>query len=255
MFASLTYDGPRRLGWKVPTKIIDDPNRGFVRVPDPSKRRPIWSSDSPDPYAQKPLDGHDSRYSKGHSRPYFLPPLNDEVQQEDYRDVYDDESTDMLDDDMLDVMEDAYDTQGGPKIRKKRKRTKYLKRSVSDAIAWATRQIRRPSQSWYKLCQSFVRQAYGVPGWADSAQLAWDKIPNHKKTIGGSPFSAPRGAALYYSGGEFGHVALATRTKCLSNDYRRSGKINFAPRNFPKWNQKYLGWSMWTPFGEMRPYS
>jgi hypothetical protein len=67
--------------------------------------------------------------------------------------------------------------------------------------------------------------------------------------------NAPRGALLYYSGGRYGHVAIATgRTnlRCLSNDYVRQGKIDYAPRSFSRWGLHYVGWSVWTPYGELR---
>lgn len=229
---------------RIPTIVINTED-GFKRVPSPSYRQPEWVSSAPNPYKQYEQNwkrSTDGRYPRGGS-PFnyydesFRSPL---VGQEDYRDVYRMEFT-------TDEEEEDYLVGRG---------TKYLKRSVSQAIEWARRQIHHPSQSWYRLCQSFVRQAYGVPGWADSAIIAWNKIPNGKKHIGGSPSSAPRGAALYYSGGQWGHVALASRTHALSNDYKRRGKIDYAPRGLPAWrNFRYLGWSMWTPYGEMRPYT
>ena len=132
----------------------------------------------------------------------------------------------------------------------------YLKRSVDEAIEWAWGQAKDPSQDWTGLCQSFCRQAYGVGPWAASAIKAWERIPKAKKVIGGSPEDAPRGVLLYYSGGQFGHVALAigkkTNRSCLSNDYVARGKIGRAPRGFPRWGIRYLGYSAWTPLGTMQ---
>ena len=133
---------------------------------------------------------------------------------------------------------------------------KYLDRSVQDVMAWAKSQVKDPDRGYKGLCQSFCRSAYGVPAWAPSAILAWEKIPAKHKHAGGSPSDAPRGSLLYYSGGKYGHVAIAagrkTSDKCLSNDYvRREGGIDYAPRTFPRWGIKYLGWSAWTPFGEL----
>lgn len=134
-----------------------------------------------------------------------------------------------------------------------------LTRDVDDAIAWGKNQITNPSQDWTGLCQSFVRQCDGVSAWAGSAIEAWGKIPNSEKVAGGTPFDAPRGSAIYFAGGAYGHVALCigktTNTKCLSNDYVRSGMIDEAPRDFPRWGLTYLGWSFWTPYGELRPGS
>lgn len=134
-----------------------------------------------------------------------------------------------------------------------------LDRDVDEAIAWGRKQIDHPTQSWDGLCQSFVRNCDGIPAWASSAIEAWGKIGNSEKVAGGTPFDAPRGSAIYFAGGAYGHVALCigktTNTKCLSNDYVRRGKIDEAPRDFPRWGLTYLGWSFWTPYGELRPGS
>ena len=132
----------------------------------------------------------------------------------------------------------------------------YLARTVDEAIAWAWGQAKDPSQDWTGLCQSFCRQSYGVGAWAPSAVKAWGRIPKAKRTEGGKPEDAPRGALLYYAGGQYGHVALAigkkTKNSCLSNDYTERGRIGRAPRTFPRWGVRYLGWSAWTPFGTMK---
>jgi len=129
-------------------------------------------------------------------------------------------------------------------------------RTADQVIAWSRAQIEHPSQSWKGLCQSHCRQAYGIPAWSGSAIGAWKLIPAGKKHPGKDPAKAPRGALLYYSGGKYGHVAIAigkkTSDKCLSNDYVRPGMIDVAPRSFAGWGLKYLGWSTWTPFGELR---
>lgn len=129
---------------------------------------------------------------------------------------------------------------------------KKLDRTVQEVMAHSRRQIAHPDQDWKGMCQSHVRQAYGVPAWAPSAIAAWRRIPSEFKHRG-NPKDAPRGAALYYEGGKYGHVAIAagikTNDKCLSNDYVRQGEIDYAPRDFKRWGLKYLGWSNWTPYG------
>lgn len=131
-------------------------------------------------------------------------------------------------------------------------------RSIDEAIAWGRGQITHPTQSWKGKCQSFVRSADGVGAWAATAYDAWLKIPDAHKTAGGDIHSAPRGAALYFkhAAGDPrpGHVVLATRTACLSNDIYRSGQIDVAPRDIfiGHWHMTYLGWSLWTPFGVMK---
>lgn len=132
----------------------------------------------------------------------------------------------------------------------------YLDRSVNEAIAWGRRQISHPSQNWTLRCQSFVRQCYGVPAWAGSAQSAWDSIPSTQKHWGGTPGNAPRGAAIYFRGGQYGHVMLAigvtTHVNALSNDYDERGRIDVVPRTIPNWGLDYLGWSAWTKYGSLR---
>ena len=129
---------------------------------------------------------------------------------------------------------------------------RHLERSVDEVLAWSKSQVVSPTQSWEGLCQSHCRQAYGVAAWSPSAISAWRRIPPEFKHRG-KPQDAPRGAVLYYAGGKYGHAALAagvkSETKCLSNDYVRQGKIDYAPRSFSRWGLQYLGWSNWTPFG------
>jgi hypothetical protein len=87
------------------------------------------------------------------------------------------------------------------------------------------------------------------------------KIPDkHRNT--GDINAAPRGAAIYFkrnqSGKERpGHVVLATKSMCLSNDIYRKGMIDVAPRDIfiKAWNMSYLGWSLWTPFGTIKEAS
>ena len=133
---------------------------------------------------------------------------------------------------------------------------KYLNRTVDEVIAWSRAQMNKPTQSFKGLCQQHCRSAYGVNAWSPSAIEAWKKIPASKKHAGGKPSEAPRGAILYYSGGQYGHVALAigkrTNDKCLTNDYVQSGRIGVAPRTFPRWGLHYLGWSTWTPYGSLK---
>ena len=132
----------------------------------------------------------------------------------------------------------------------------WLQRSVDEAVAWGWGQVKDPTQDWTGLCQSFSRQCYGVPAWNGSAIGAWRKIPKAHKHVGGKPSDAPRGALIYFEGGKYGHVSIAigkkTTNSCLSNDYVKRGAINRAPREFPRWGIRYVGWSAWTPFGTMK---
>ena len=133
---------------------------------------------------------------------------------------------------------------------------KYLPRTVNDVIAWSRKERADPSRDWSGMCQQHCRSAYDVPAWAKSAIEAWHKTPDSQKHKGGKPEDAPRGALLYYEGGKFGHVAIATGIKtddkCLSNDYVERGKIDYAPRSFARWGLRYVGWSVYTPFGSLK---
>jgi hypothetical protein len=131
-----------------------------------------------------------------------------------------------------------------------------MRSSVQEVMAWSRHQIDHPTQDWSGLCQSHCRQAYGVGAWSDSAIHAWGLIPRKFKIAGRDPYKAPRGALLYYAGGKYGHVAIAagikTHDKCLSNDYVRQGHIDYCDRKFPRWGLRYLGYSFWTPYGELK---
>lgn len=143
--------------------------------------------------------------------------------------------------------------------------TKYLKRSVDDVIAWSSAQIDHPTQDWFNRCQSHCRQAYGVDVWgydpvtgSSSAWGAWKQIPADKKVETSDPRKAGRGALIYYRGGDYGHVTIAigksTTDKVLSNDYKRRGRIDkCSTRDLPRWGLTVVGYSFWTPFGELRP--
>jgi hypothetical protein len=139
------------------------------------------------------------------------------------------------------------------------KHPKYLKKTVQQVMADARREIKAPSRGWKGMCQSFCRSMYGVPAWAGSASAAWNLIPRQHKHVGGSPSQAPRGAVLYFvnkSGRGSGHAMLAagikTHNKAIGTDYMRNNRVDYCPRTIPNWgNLKYVGWSPWTPFGEL----
>lgn len=133
---------------------------------------------------------------------------------------------------------------------------KYLDRTVAEAMKAARHEITNPSKDWSGLCQSFVRDiVYDVPAWAPSAIAAAAKVPEREK-IKGNVFKMPRGAQLFFAGGKYGHVMVAagvkTHDKAIGNDYMRQGKIDYCPRNIPRWGMKFLFGTFWTPYGELR---
>lgn len=125
-------------------------------------------------------------------------------------------------------------------------------RGLDAKMEWAKAQHTNPTQGWHNLCQSFVRQSMGVAAWANSAKNAWYAIPAGHRYVDAFA-DIPKGAAIYFSLGTYGHVMLARGPKdeAWSNDYIRSGKIDQTPRDIPRWGGPgtYLGWSDWTPFG------
>jgi hypothetical protein len=133
----------------------------------------------------------------------------------------------------------------------------YLHKTVAEVMADARAQVAHPTQNWRGRCQSFCRTMYGVRAWSGSAIGAWNKIPRQHKHVGGRPSDAPRGALLYFRGGTYGHVMIAagvkTHNKAIGTDYVETGHVDFCPRTIPNWgNLTYVGWSAWTPFGELR---
>ena len=181
--------------------------------------------------------------------------LDDLWEDEYHPELFAKTGPDILDAPDLDYVEPSRFRSVALKVR--RAVTKVLDRSVRDVIGWSRQQSAHPTQSWKGLCQSHVRHAYGVPAWAPSAIEAWNRIPEKHKHRTSNPNNAPRGAAIYYSGGKYGHVVIAigvrTHDKCLSNDYVRPGRIDVAPRSFPRWGIKCEGWSFWTPYGSLDP--
>ena len=124
-------------------------------------------------------------------------------------------------------------------------------RDTKHTVHWMMQQHKHRTTGWKGMCQSSVRQSYGVPAWANSAIHAWERIP-HKYRAHGDPEEAPVGAMLYYDIGTYGHAALAGyhSDKCWSVDYWRRDEIGPAPRDFHRWGGiEFLGWSFWTPWG------
>jgi hypothetical protein len=89
-------------------------------------------------------------------------------------------------------------------------------------------------------CLQQVREWWGVPSKYPSAISAWR---NARYKYSGVP---PKGAPVFYSGGQYGHVAFS-----LGNGYVRStdaagtGRVGTVPLNWFKanWGYTYLGWT------------
>ena len=120
-----------------------------------------------------------------------------------------------------------------------------MSRSAKDAIAWGRAQITNPSQNWYRRCLVFVRSCFGVAAKYGSAGAAWDNAVHKHRTS--NPADIPAGVPVFWeTSGEFDHVALSTGNgRCLSNDFRRDGRIDEVLINdiTRGWNAPLLGWT------------
>lgn len=129
-------------------------------------------------------------------------------------------------------------------------RTRPVTVDAAILAAWAEQRSRRAT--WRVLCLKFCRTMYGLPVVAPSARQFGDMVPAKYRHTG-HPSHAPRGALLVYDIGEFGHIAIAigrtTNDTCLSNDYIETGRIDPAPRTFPRWPVSFRFWTEWTPYG------
>jgi cell wall-associated NlpC family hydrolase len=110
------------------------------------------------------------------------------------------------------------------------------------AMRWAERQISDRSQSWDHMCQSFVRQSFGLPGIYGTANEAWHAGRKRPDT----PFSdIPPGVPVYWGPN---HVALSVGNgRCISTDVERRGWPDFCMIEYLSngviWNLDYRGWS------------
>lgn len=110
------------------------------------------------------------------------------------------------------------------------------------AIRWARGQIISRSQNWDHMCQSFVRQSFGLPGIYDTAAEAW--FAGLKR--GNTPINdIPAGVPVYWAPN---HVALSTGGgNCISTDVLRAGWPDEVPTaslsNGTHWSLTFRGWS------------
>lgn len=119
-----------------------------------------------------------------------------------------------------------------------------MPRSPQEAIEWGRNQMWHPSQSWYQLCLSFVRQSYGLNGLYASAKDAWYGADHKHRT--GDPGQVPRGAPAFMLGGTWGHVVLGLGNGlCLSNDVVERGRIHIVriARIEQDWGYPLVGWT------------
>lgn len=117
-------------------------------------------------------------------------------------------------------------------------------RNSAQAIAWARNQIVNPSQNWYRLCQTFVHDCFGIGGGAPTAYDAWLNS-SHKHSVS-SGSQIPAGVPVFWSGGSAGHTAISIGGgNCISTDIKRVGKPDVASIDgiTSSWNKTLLGWT------------
>lgn len=125
-------------------------------------------------------------------------------------------------------------------------------KTISEAVAFARLMNGKPAPGGPGHCQEFVRECYGLPAWAASAKIAFEKTPVKYMHRDSPP---PLGAMVYYptlGGGTVGHVTLSVGNgKVATNDYCIHGAICITPWDLPKWQgaKHFGGWSLWTPYG------
>lgn len=130
-----------------------------------------------------------------------------------------------------------------------------MRDNVREALEWARGQIDHPSQSWQGLCQSFSRQTWGLPAFGTSARNAWHAIPDKYRHGPSRPEDIPAGAICYIPDlGTYGHAFIMGHKHSMSNDVRRRGRIDYAPKAFPWAHGAAIRWADGTPYGDLPLY-
>ena len=123
-------------------------------------------------------------------------------------------------------------------------------KSIKDAVTFARLMEGKPAPGGEGHCEQFVREMYGLPAWAASAKIAWEKTPLKYRNTKTPP---PPGAMVYYPTlSQYGHVTLSVGGgQVATNDYCHKAAICLAPWDLPNWkgSTHYAGWSFWTPYG------
>lgn len=112
------------------------------------------------------------------------------------------------------------------------------------AIRWAEEQSRNPSRNWFGLCQMFTRMAFGAPGGAKTAALAWANNGGQHP----GDLNPPPAVPVYWTGGSSGagHAAVsAGGGNIWSTDIKRHGKVDLVSIAYlnSHWGLPYAGWT------------
>lgn len=94
-------------------------------------------------------------------------------------------------------------------------------------------------------CLKYVRESWRIGGvYASAIDAWWGAVKRHP-----GDRSAPIGAPLFYSGGEYGHIVIngdkPNDEDMRGTDMPSTGKVSESDIDWPvrNWGQTYLGWS------------
>lgn len=98
-------------------------------------------------------------------------------------------------------------------------------RTALGAIRWAWGEVKSDADDYLGLCLRFVRLSFNVDALYPDAITAWSEADRKWRTD--HPADVKRGHAVFWRGGDHGHVALAVgRGLCISTDVRTPGQAN-----------------------------
>jgi len=116
-------------------------------------------------------------------------------------------------------------------------------KSGAEAVGNANRyKTNRPG-----MCLQYVRTWLEIPAGNPSAIAAWNSAK--RKHINGRDKDAqspPRGAPVFWGGGQYGHIALAVSNNFgRSTDTTRTGQVSTQNGDWWRvnWHKPYLGWT------------
>jgi hypothetical protein len=113
------------------------------------------------------------------------------------------------------------------------------------ALKRAKAQVSKKCKLGINYCLYNVQEWYKTEHVYSSAKSQWDNIAENKKHRGDK--NPPNGVPVFFLGGAFGHIAIATGTNqnVVSTDLPNKGYIGISTieKVEKAWGYKYLGWS------------
>jgi hypothetical protein len=120
-----------------------------------------------------------------------------------------------------------------------------MKKSGSEAAKQMWLWMREGKTNVKGYCLRTCREAWELPAQDPSAIKEWESIPANRRFKNWK--QAPVGAPHFWSGGQYGHIALQSNRKgyVLSTDAPKSDLIGRVKIGWFQtfWGYKYLGWS------------